>query len=155
MSKAEYLRKWKAANKKHVANYQKEYSAKWYRANLEKYLLYQVRARAKKLGLPFNLSLDDIQIPEVCPILGIPLARNEGKLGPAHNSPSVDRVIPELGYVKGNVQIISTRANVMKNDASPEELRKFAAWVNQSTLLSTTYTDSLQMETAGALIQKT
>jgi hypothetical protein len=44
-------------------------------------------------------------------------------------SPSLDRIKPELGYVPGNIQVISARANVMKNDATPEELLAFANWV--------------------------
>ena len=132
--KSQYLREWKARNKEKVSEYHKAYSADWYRANPERYLLYQARSRAKKFNLPFNLELSDLVVPDVCPILGIPLVRNVDGRGQSHNSPSVDRILPELGYVKGNVQIISTRANVMKNDASPEELRKFADWVNRSIL---------------------
>lgn len=38
------------------------------------------------------------------------------------NDPSVDRIIPELGYTKGNVRVISNRANLLKNNASIEEI---------------------------------
>jgi len=134
-NKAEYLKQWKLRNKAKVAAYQKKYSANWYRENPEKYILYQARARAKKFDLPFDLELSDIYIPNCCPILGIELVKNFTGSGPSYNSPSLDRIRPDLGYVKGNVQVISMRANVMKNDASPEELKKFADWVNLSTLL--------------------
>ena len=129
MSRAEYQREWKLKNKEKVAEYQKAYSKVWYKDNLEKYTLYQVRARAKKLGLPFDLTEEDIVIPPECPILGIPIFRNVGKNGPCANSPSLDRIDPSKGYVKGNVWIISQRANVMKNDATLEELERFADWV--------------------------
>jgi hypothetical protein len=80
------------------------------------------KTRAKKLRVPFNLDLDDIEIPQECPLLGIKLERGERCQQPF--SPSLDRIIPELGYVKGNVMVISYRANAIKNDASVEELQR-------------------------------
>jgi hypothetical protein len=74
------------------------------------------------------LTTDDFEIPEFCPILGIPLVVGIGR-GPAPDSASLDRINPALGYVPGNIQIISSRANTMKNDANADELRKFAAWI--------------------------
>lgn len=71
--------------------------------------------------MPFNLTVADIgEIPAVCPVLGIPLSPGEGKQTGA--SPSLDKVIPHLGYVPGNVVIISNRANTLKNNATPWEL---------------------------------
>lgn len=87
-------------------------------------LLSEARARAARRGLPFELSRDDLEIPEVCPLLGIPLIVGVGILHPG--SPSLDRVIPVLGYVPGNVLVISHLANSMKNAANPEQLRLFA-----------------------------
>jgi len=87
-------------------------------------MLMKIKWRAKRDGLPFDLSEDDIQIPEYCPILGIELSFSTA--GHSPNSPSVDRIIPELGYVPGNIWIISNRANTMKHDATPEELRRFS-----------------------------
>jgi hypothetical protein len=127
---------WKLRNKERLAEYQKVYSKKWYESNIDKYLLYQIRARAKKFGIPFDLELGDVQVPEECPILGIPLFRNVGKNGPCGNSPSVDRIDPKKGYIKGNVWVISQKANTMKSDATIEELERFRDWLNKSTLLS-------------------
>lgn len=85
--------------------------------------------RAKKLGVPFDLTADDIKLPKECPILGIPLiVCASGHLGPKMNSPSVDRIIPSKGYVKGNVIVVSMRANVLKKDATVSELKKLAAF---------------------------
>ena len=94
-------------------------------------MLSQARKRAKKDNVPFNLTPEDIQIPELCPVLLKPLVRKVGK-GPSPWSPSLDKIIPSKGYVVGNVMIMSHRANVMKNAATPEELLLFATWVNKT-----------------------
>jgi hypothetical protein len=91
-------------------------------------LLRSARDRALAKGIPFSLTEEDFEIPEFCPVLGIKLATGTGR-GPAPHSPTLDRIDLLLGYVPGNVQVISSRANAMKNDATPDELRKFAAWV--------------------------
>lgn len=95
-----------------------------------KQLLAVKKAQAKKLGLEFNLSEGDLVYPETCPVLGIPLEHGEGVLW--DNSPTIDRIDPKQGYVKGNVQVISLLANRMKNSATPEQLLAFASWVNNT-----------------------
>lgn len=65
-------------------------------------------------------------IPSHCPILGIPLFK--GKSGGEANSPSLDRIEPELGYVPGNIVVISNRANRLKSDATIDELRAIASF---------------------------
>lgn len=79
-----------------------------------KNLMKSAKKRAAALGLPFNITFEDIVIPEKCPILGMPLVRNVGSM--KQDSMTLDRVIPHLGYVKGNVRVISMRANARKND---------------------------------------
>ena len=79
-----------------------------------------LRKRARDKGLPFNLEPIDLMLPEMCPVLGIKLVNNRGKA--KDNSPSVDRMIPSLGYIKGNICIISHRANMLKNSASVAEM---------------------------------
>lgn len=93
----------------------------WKINNQEKYLLQGARARSKKYNVPFDIDVSDIQIPSHCPYLGI-------KLEPFSewSSPSLDKIRPELGYVKGNVQVVSTLANTMKSSASIEQLVTFA-----------------------------
>lgn len=99
-----------------------------YKGNTDKATLWNIKSRAKKAGLPFNLTIEDVTPPEYCPILGIKLERgHKGKAaGPQYCSPSVDRIIPELGYVKGNVIVISQLANAIKQNATPEQIRKVA-----------------------------
>jgi hypothetical protein len=92
-----------------------------------KYMLIKAKNRAKTQGVPFNLAESDISIPEMCPILGIPLYIAKGK--PCANSPSLDKIIPELGYVQGNSAIISYKANRIKCDATFEEIEKLYFWM--------------------------
>ncbi len=83
-------------------------------------MLARAKNRAKKNNLPFNLELGDIVIPDICPLLGIKIKSTEVRNSP--NNPSLDKIIPEKGYIKGNIWIISNRANTLKNDASLQEL---------------------------------
>ena len=98
--------------------------------NKKSYLLTRIKGRAEKAGLDFNLELDDIVIPERCPILDIPIVWGNfsGKAHPTDNSPSVDRIVPQKGYVKGNIVVVSQRANRIKNDSTIEELRKICSF---------------------------
>lgn len=79
------------------------------------------KARARKNGRPFNIELSDIVIADVCPVLGIPMFRGKG----AHHagSPTLDCILPAKGYVKGNVRVISRRANMLKSDGTSAEMR--------------------------------
>ena len=86
------------------------------------------KQRAKKKGLPFDLELADISIPAFCPALGIPLFVGAGR-GPKPNAPSLDRIVPELGYVRGNVAVISYKANAIKSTATAEEIERVAQWL--------------------------
>jgi len=93
----------------------------------ERRMLHCAKSRAKRLGVPFDLALSDIVIPAVCPVLGIPITRGSGKHIP--QSPTLDRTVPALGYVKGNITVISYRANMLKNNATAEELQKVVDWI--------------------------
>lgn len=96
----------------------------------QEHLLQTLRGRAKDLGVAFDLTLDDLTPPEKCPIFGVVLNRIEPySKSSKRNSPSVDRIIPKLGYTKNNIQIVSNLANSMKQDATVDELILFARWV--------------------------
>lgn len=112
----------------------------WHRKNPARSYLLAAKKRAKEVGVDFNLTEEDIKFPKICPALGIPvkLEQIDGPRKRTNNTPSLDRIIPELGYVKGNVEMISWRANRLKNDATLFELemllrymrdRKLKAWV--------------------------
>lgn len=87
------------------------------------------RKRALKNGLEIDIEPNDIpNIPSICPVLGIEIKRNikdnSNTHGPSDNSPSLDRIDTSKGYVKGNIRIISNRANRIKSDASFDEIEK-------------------------------
>lgn len=86
------------------------------------------KLRARKNNIAFDLEVEDIHIPERCPILGCVLEPHTGGK-PKPNSPSLDRTDPTLGYIRGNVEVISYRANVLKGDASLEELKALARFM--------------------------
>ena len=90
-------------------------------------LWYSAKERADTKGLPFDIELSDINIPSVCPVLGIPI-NTDNKDIRSDNSPSLDKFYPSKGYVKGNIQVISWRANRIKNDGTPEEWLRIAEW---------------------------
>lgn len=89
----------------------------------------RAKARCKESGREFDLQVEDIIIPAVCPILGFPLVSSYGKPGAAKDSPSLDRIDSGRGYTKDNIQVVSHQANLMKHCASIAELQKFAQWV--------------------------
>ena len=104
----------------------------WIQANRpsvkRKQMLKDSKKRAKKFGILNNLELQDIGEPSHCPVLGIQLNwYNTGKA--QDDSPSLDRIIPELGYTKGNIIVMSMKANRIKNDATSDELYKVANWL--------------------------
>ena len=80
----------------------------------ESKMVARAKVRAKAQGIPFDIDVTDINIPDVCPVLGIKLKIHTGKSGAFKDSPSLDKIIPELGYVKGNVQVMSQLANQMR-----------------------------------------
>lgn len=95
----------------------------------ERTLLSNAKRRAKEKGLDFNITIEDIVIPEVCPVLGIPIKVSSGKTD--DTSPSLDRIDNTKGYVKGNVRVISFRANVIKNNATIEDIRKILEYMER------------------------
>lgn len=88
------------------------------------------KKRAREQEVEFTLDLDDIVIPEICPLLKIPLIK--GIKVYTDNSPTLDKIMPSLGYVKGNTQVISMRANRIKNDSTFKEFEMiYLAWKSQ------------------------
>lgn len=87
---------------------------------------WSAKTRAKKKGVDFRITVDHIVIPARCPVLGLKLQPADTRW--SDNSPTLDRVDPKRGYVPGNVQVISHRANRLKSDGTAAEHTKIAAW---------------------------
>jgi len=116
---------YRETNKKKIKAKKKVYRE----TNKEKTMWTGARSRAKKKKLPFNLSLEDIVVPDVCPVLGLCLETQKEQ--PSDCSPSLDRMVPDLGYIKGNVKVISKRANTLKSNATIEELEKVLKYLRE------------------------
>lgn len=93
----------------------------------ERVLYKNACKRARERGLEINIEENDIFIPSVCPVLGIPILR-DATIN-SDNSPSLDRIDNSKGYVKGNVRVISWRANSLKRDANIEEIRSILEYM--------------------------
>lgn len=104
-------------------NYWRQHRA----ANPVQYLLNQAKYRAKKSGTEFSITLKDLEIPIVCPVFNIPLRYNPGKR--TNNSFSLDRIDNSKGYVKGNVRVISWKANMYKGDLNIEEVENLLKYM--------------------------
>lgn len=102
------------------------------RKNPEFWMLVTARARAKKKGIPFDLELEDIVIPTHCPILKIELKSGEDKS--IWTSPTLDRIDNERGYVKGNVAVISKKANTNKGNMTVEEIERLLNYMKKENI---------------------
>lgn len=96
-----------------------------HKADPRRKMLTAARHRANEKGLDFDLQLEDIIVPALCPVLGIAL-----RVGGGDHAPSLDRLDNAKGYVRGNVAVISDRANRLKRDGSAAEHRLIAEWMN-------------------------
>jgi hypothetical protein len=101
----------------------------FWKDDAHKYLWHGAKERARKLGLEFNLPKEWVSIPDLCPVLGIPLFSNRGGRGRfTDNSPTIDRIDNNEGYVTGNAHIISYLANRIKTNATVEQLERVATY---------------------------
>lgn len=85
-----------------------------------KALMIFSQAKRNNRGIDFSITRRDVVIPEVCPIFSVPFDRDRF-------APSLDRLDNTLGYIPGNVWVISKLANTMKNSATLSELFTFCA----------------------------
>ena len=93
------------------------------------YLYTSAKRRAVRYGVSFTISLTDVRVPDVCPVLNIPLVFSETK---THNTPSLDRIDNSKGYEPGNICVISWRANFMKRDLSLDDVHKLYTYMKEN-----------------------
>jgi hypothetical protein len=98
----------------------------WTSIPYNKRMLARTKSRATLRGLPFELTLEDINIPEVCPVFNVPMV-----VGTVY-TPSIDRIDSTKGYTKDNIQVISYRANLLKNNATLIELEKIILYMKNN-----------------------
>lgn len=125
-------RKYGAENRQLRCQKEKDYYTKY----PEKLLIKFARKRAKDYGVPINITSEDIRalipLDNICPITLQPFERGVGKVGP--RSMSLDRIVPELGYVHGNVAVISHIANTIKQDCTdPDVFCRLARYIEKGS----------------------
>ena len=101
-----------------------------------KSLITKRKIVARQKNIPFQIAIEELlqELPENCPVLGIPLSWGERKGHPTDTSPSLDRFDSKKGYVSGNVFWISQLANRIKNTANIDQINAVAAWMNKIEL---------------------
>jgi hypothetical protein len=133
----EYREKHKEKHSAYMKNYYMDnkeelssFCRKWRENNNVRILFKLAMRRAKQKNIDFTIEESDIIVPEFCPLLGTQI-----KMGTKHDkgsSASLDRIDPSLGYVKGNVWVISNRANTAKSNLSFKEFETM--YLNWKTL---------------------
>jgi len=89
-----------------------------------RWLWKAAKSRARIKGLAFTITPDDVKVPMHCPVLGIVLDSHN-----RDHTPSIDAVVPELGYTSRNICVISGRANRIKSDATEQEIKAIECYV--------------------------
>jgi hypothetical protein len=114
-------KRWRSENKDRF----NELRRIWRSNNVIRALVNEARSRAKARGVEFSIAADDVPpMGTHCPLLGEPFSTREERR--SRNSPSLDRIDPSKGYVKGNVWVVGYRANLIKNDGTADEHEKIA-----------------------------
>lgn len=133
-------KEWRKANKEKLKKYEqsserKEFHKQWLinkkQEDPSRFIYYSAKQRSKASNIIFNITKQDVldvyPRDNKCPMLGLVLKVNIEKT--KENSPSLDRIIPEKGYVKGNIIVISHKANRIKNNASLDDLEKIVEYL--------------------------
>ena len=103
----------------------KDYETK----TIEYKLWHSAKTRADRFNKEFNITIEDIVVQNKCPVFGVEYVSN------TPYAPSLDRLDNSKGYVKGNIIVMSKRANALKGDATIEELKKLVAFLESCEIL--------------------
>jgi hypothetical protein len=122
----EKIKEWHKNN--HAKNYSTEKRRIQYRKNIVSEIFNHAKQRAKVKNISFTITVEDVIIPDKCPVFGINLDHSDRL-----HAPTLDRIINELGYVKGNVQVISAKANRLKNNGTIEEFQQIINYMKNGT----------------------
>ena len=93
--------------------------------SVEYRLWHGAKSRAAKYGREFSISLTDIVIQGECPVLKVPYARR------GEYAPSLDRLDSSKGYVKGNIVVMSKRANRLKGNFTLQEAEALVKFLSK------------------------
>jgi hypothetical protein len=126
LRKADKLRHSKRTSDDHKIRYAQEKL----RTPKEVFIFRSAKHRAKSRNLDFDIDVSDIIIPEYCPITGIKIEESDNG-GCGYSSPSLDRIDNSKGYVKGNVSVISGKANMCKSDLTVEQITQLYKYVTK------------------------
>lgn len=119
-------KRWRDNNREHRKNYMKEYDKSRPKSNR---LFKAAKERANKFQLDFNIDESDVFVPHSCPICHQKLEVSSTRGGWKH-SPTLDKVKPDLGYVKGNVAVICKLCNSTKGSGSANLHRQIADYID-------------------------
>ena len=138
---------WRQQNKDKIRIGRQNHEAKRGRGSIDyalSHLLESAQRRAKRDNLPFDLTIEWLRAMVIshCPITLQPLDWTkeqviDGKAGP--NSPSIDKIIPKLGYVQSNCAIISYRGNMIKSNGTIDEHRRVVQYMAAQQLRDTEF----------------
>lgn len=135
VSNKEQSAAWRKKTKLTDPTYYTRAGYRWRLKYPKRAILNKVKNNANRAAIEFNLTEEDIIIPDICPVLGTKLEfkTREDDYG---CSPSLDRFDSSKGYIKDNVHVISWRANRLKSDGTLEEFRNLVKWLEANAQLS-------------------
>lgn len=100
-------------------------------------IIRQARYRAARANppVPHTIKASDVVsiLTEQCPVFGTPFVF-KGNKRMIPESPSLDRLDPKLGYVPGNITVISVKANLIKSAYGSEDILKVGEWLKSRGL---------------------